>query len=41
MIQIYCMVVNPDGNKLLSGDKDGLIFVWDIKTFKNINFKGK
>jgi WD40 repeat protein len=26
------MAISPDGNKILTGDKDGKLLTWDIKT---------
>lgn len=35
------MIINPDGTKLLSGDKDGKIYIWNLATMTcEKNFKG-
>ena len=38
---ISALHFSPDGNQLLSGDANGMIFLWDVKTGKLTKyFKG-
>jgi WD40 repeat protein len=36
-IKLYCMCFNSNGDKLISGDKDGKIIVWDLVTMRQVN----
>ncbi|MDH4199354.1 MAG: WD40 repeat domain-containing protein [Spirochaetia bacterium] len=37
---VNAVKINQIYNKIISGDKDGKIFVWDMKTRENMNFAG-